>query len=410
MIIASLKNTVFSQVFDSSKNDTENEYLVSNGKKYWKVSKAIYAVSLSLDGNRSISQIAEFVKENFNIEITDEEVEFVIEKFFNTNGLLVNSDESVTKTHQNKKIKMLWVKFSLIPAKIVNKLSILTFLFNKYVLFIIGFILLVSLPIIWISNTNKTLINNFLYSSIDNTIIIYSYLIFSGFFHEFGHSTALKFNKAPVGNIGVGIYLIFPVFYANVTSAWILARAKRVMVDIGGIYFQSLIALLTYIIAMLVHSELLMTCVIISIMQIVSNLNPFIRMDGYWILSDSLGVTNINNEILNQYRVLFYNIIHKEKKPMSLKRTQRVFIYIYSILLLIFLIYFLFVMSVTLYNTYGIIKSDFINFSSMSVVSVDIIIKYVFSRLNTIIILLFSLRLIFSLVKMTILRKINKNN
>lgn len=56
--------------------------------------------------------------------------------------------------------------------------------------------------------------------------------------HEFGHATACaRFGAAP-SSIGFAVYLIYPVLFSDVGTAWKLRRWQRVVVDLGGIYFQ----------------------------------------------------------------------------------------------------------------------------------------------------------------------------
>ncbi|HLL23055.1 MAG TPA: hypothetical protein VK427_13035, partial [Kofleriaceae bacterium] len=56
--------------------------------------------------------------------------------------------------------------------------------------------------------------------------------------HEFGHAGACVYHGARVGAIGVAIYLIYPALYCDVSDAWRLSRARRVAIDLGGIYLQ----------------------------------------------------------------------------------------------------------------------------------------------------------------------------
>jgi putative peptide zinc metalloprotease protein len=39
--------------------------------------------------------------------------------------------------------------------------------------------------------------------------------------------------------IGVGIYLVWPSFFTNVTDSYRLSRAGRLRTDLGGVYFNA---------------------------------------------------------------------------------------------------------------------------------------------------------------------------
>jgi putative peptide zinc metalloprotease protein len=45
--------------------------------------------------------------------------------------------------------------------------------------------------------------------------------------------------------MGVGLYIIWPVFYTDVTDAYRLGRWGRLRTDLGGIHFNAVFALVT---------------------------------------------------------------------------------------------------------------------------------------------------------------------
>ena len=56
-----------------------------------------------------------------------------------------------------------------------------------------------------------------------------------------GHASASARYGVPARDIGFGLYLIYPVFYNDVTSAWRLPRRQRVVIDLAGTFFQFLV-------------------------------------------------------------------------------------------------------------------------------------------------------------------------
>jgi putative peptide zinc metalloprotease protein len=116
-------------------------------------------------------------------------------------------------------------------------------------------------------------------------------------FHEFGHAAGCRYGGGTPGVIGVGVYIIVPAFYTNVTDAYRLDRAGRLRTDLGGIYFNSIAALgfgIGYLTtgwvplllgAFMMHFEALQQCL------------PLIRSDGYFILADLAGVPDLFGRI-----------------------------------------------------------------------------------------------------------------
>jgi len=63
-------------------------------------------------------------------------------------------------------------------------------------------------------------------------------------FHELGHATAGRYGGADPGVIGVGIYLIWPAFFSDLTDSYRLSRSGRLRADLGGVYFNAVFMLL----------------------------------------------------------------------------------------------------------------------------------------------------------------------
>ena len=70
--------------------------------------------------------------------------------------------------------------------------------------------------------------------------------VLSAGFHEFGHAAAARYGGSTPGAMGFGFYLFWPAFYTDVTDSYRLGRAGRVRTDLGGLYFNALVVLLSF--------------------------------------------------------------------------------------------------------------------------------------------------------------------
>ena len=61
-------------------------------------------------------------------------------------------------------------------------------------------------------------------------------------FHEFGHAAAARTGRRTPGAMGAGLYLVWPAFYTDVTDSYRLGRGGRVRTDLGGLYFNAIVA------------------------------------------------------------------------------------------------------------------------------------------------------------------------
>src|SRR5438105_1268762 len=83
------------------------------------------------------------------------------------------------------------------------------------------------------------------------------------------------------GVMGVGIYLVWPAFYTDVTDAYRLGKGGRLRTDLGGVYFNVLFILGTLGIYLLTRFEVLIAVVLLLQFEMLHQFLPFLRLDGY---------------------------------------------------------------------------------------------------------------------------------
>jgi putative peptide zinc metalloprotease protein len=117
--------------------------------------------------------------------------------------------------------------------------------------------------------------------------------VLSAGFHEFGHAAAARYGGSTPGAMGFGLYLFWPAFYTDVTDSYRLGRSGRVRTDLGGLYFNALVVLLSFAIWWLTGWHAVLLIVATQILQMVRQLAPLLRFDGYHVLADLTGVPDL---------------------------------------------------------------------------------------------------------------------
>jgi putative peptide zinc metalloprotease protein len=112
-------------------------------------------------------------------------------------------------------------------------------------------------------------------------------------FHECGHAAACHYGGARTGRIGVGIYLVWPAFFTNVTDSYRLSRAGRLRTDLGGLYFNVVFMLALAGCYAATANQVLLLVIAFTHLEMLEQLLPFVRFDGYYILSDLTGVPDL---------------------------------------------------------------------------------------------------------------------
>ena len=245
-----------------------------------------YLIKL-IDGKKSLSELTTLMNSHFNQNISKHEIDRFIKDTLEPYGIMKSNREMIKK----EQASYLNLRMTLIPHSLVSKITrYLQFLFFDKIWHVIG-ILLTGLGIVYASTISFHAMSRFVTPA---HIALYLPLaFFSCLAHEFGHASACEKFGMKAGSIGFGFYLIMPVFYADVSNAWSLSVRKRIIINIAGMYFQLLISCLLALLYFITGNEWMVYASLVNIISFLPNLNPFVRYDGYWILSDLLGTNNI---------------------------------------------------------------------------------------------------------------------
>ncbi|MEO1981987.1 MAG: hypothetical protein ABGZ24_15825 [Fuerstiella sp.] len=116
--------------------------------------------------------------------------------------------------------------------------------------------------------------------------------------HEAGHAFTARYFGAECNECGVMLMVFTPVLYTNVSDAWLLPRQQRMLITAAGILIELFIAavfvlLWSFAAPGTTRSLLLNTVVLCSVNTILFNGNPLLRFDGYFLLTDWVGIPNL---------------------------------------------------------------------------------------------------------------------
>ncbi|GFP77744.1 hypothetical protein [Clostridium fungisolvens] len=346
-ILVPVKNPKMSvELFDSSSE--KQKYLIRLGKKQWVVSYIIYEILNNIDGKKNITEITESVNSKASIMIKQEDITTIIEKTLIPNKL-INSDDDSHSEEELKKDKSLWFRVNILKSHIVQKFSFLCFFYTKKVALILGPLAIISQLYILAVSMSSSGINNIFSTGTKGIICMFVISTVVTLFHELGHASASMYYNVKPGDIGIGIYYMIPVYYSDVSSIWALNRKQRVVVDIGGMYFQAIMIAVLLLISLATKNNYIYTAVCILCINNFYNINPFIKLDGYWIFSDFIGVPNLH-DIMKAYfnkKVLRRNDIRIDRLLdgfiNSMRKKEKLLFYIYigfSMCFVVFVAYF----------------------------------------------------------------------
>ena len=116
--------------------------------------------------------------------------------------------------------------------------------------------------------------------------------------------------------------------FSDVSECWRLTKHKRIIVDLGGIYFQIIFANICLLIYLVLSVPDFLYATLFSLSIGLINLNPFIKMDGYWLLSDILDIKNLKSKAVTETKLFFKQLFIKD---IADKRTYNYFLIIYCV-------------------------------------------------------------------------------
>jgi putative peptide zinc metalloprotease protein len=159
------------------------------------------------------------------------------------------------------------------------------------------------------------------------------------FLHELGHAAAAYRFGARRVSIGAGWYVCFPVAYADLSEAWRMSRKQRMVVDIAGVYVQGLYLSVLVLLHVLSGSMLPLVAALGTGLSMLWNLNPLLRMDGYWLLSDWLGHPSLRASSSSAL-VSLWQRFRRGHRTLQLAPADR-WVLIYGVLSGVFMLYLL---------------------------------------------------------------------
>lgn len=201
--------------------------------------------------------------------------------------------------------------------------------------------------------------------------------------HEFGHASAAAHYGCRRMTIGWGLYIVYSVLWTNVSEAWKLPRRQRAMIDIGGVYFESIFLLAMLALYLNTGNLAFLFAFIFIDLSIVTTFNPFLRMDGYWLMSDLFGIVNLRKQQTEWLGEIGSKLFGDGTyvKQSSLSKRAKWALGIYTVAGMVFLIYLLTVIfQIVILNVaggYPALLQDFWSRASAGMSAVELLAGFV---------------------------------
>ena len=209
-----------------------------------KLTPLLHDVAAACDGRRDAEQVAAAVSEQLGRGVSANNVRQLAEEQLRPLGVLAQADGTTPELPKRQALLSLRHRRPIVGERAVN---VIAAAFSWLHAQPIKTILLVTLALFdaWLFGVHGIAggIRAVLYEPAWLLALLCSIVVATAF-HEIGHASACRFSGARPGVMGVGVYLIWPAFYCDVTEAYRLNRRGRLRTDLGGVYFNGLFALM----------------------------------------------------------------------------------------------------------------------------------------------------------------------
>lgn len=294
------------------------------------LSRLLYLVVAETDGGAAAAEIAGRVSDAFGRPVSAANVEYLLTDKLQPLGLVLpgtghGESAAAASAPRANPILGLRARRVLVPHRVVRPIAgVLAPVFNPLVVAAV----LVGLVVfdVWLFSGHQ--IADAGRAVVAHPILILATIaltVLSALFHEFGHAAGCRYGGGRPGAIGVGLYLVWPSFYTNVTDAYRLNRAGRLRTDLGGFYFNGIYVLAMGGIYSATGFQPLPLVVVLVHVEVLQQLLPLVRVDGYFILADLVGVP----DLFSRVRPILASLLPRRKAhPLvsDLKRRVRVII------------------------------------------------------------------------------------
>jgi putative peptide zinc metalloprotease protein len=171
--------------------------------------------------------------------------------------------------------------------------------------------------------------------SLWDVIVFFLLFIVSLSIHEFGHALTLKNYGGECHEAGFMLFYGSPAFYVESGDGYLITnRTHRLWFYFSGVYGEFLLCTIGAYIWFLtlpgtsIHDLAFLVFVFSGLSGFLMNMNPLVRLDGYWILSEFLGIQNLREESFNFVKRWVKRHIFKlqaDEPPEQSKRKRRIF-------------------------------------------------------------------------------------
>ncbi|MEA2450531.1 MAG: putative peptide zinc metalloprotease protein, partial [Thermoleophilaceae bacterium] len=225
----------------------------------------LFALAAEIDGGRDYAELAEAFSHRIERGVDAEMVEMLVEEQLRPLGI-VAGDQELKKVDPLLALKF---RTKVVPARVTGALTTVfkPLFFGPVVVAVVAAFLALDGWLLGVHGISQSL-RHVLYDPA-LLLMMVGAVVLATAFHEIGHATALRYGGGEPGVMGVGLYIVWPAFYTDITDSYRLGKRGRLRTDLGGMYFNAVFALVVGAVYAVTRFEPLLLLVVLQTFAIV---------------------------------------------------------------------------------------------------------------------------------------------
>ena len=296
--------------------------------KYFRIDPYTRLVASFLDGDRTLAQVSRLCQDampfnDFSLPVVEEAVQDLsaiglLEDAYQKNLLLLERARSSRPRLADFLRNMLvWQVGVWDPDRFLDRtMGRVRWLFQPWLALVAAIGLVWCLWLVFVSRNQVSFDPGYLLlghggSAFQAIAFLFVVILVVGAVHEMGHAYACKNFGVPVHRMGFMLMYFSPCFFCDASHSMLIENPlHRIWVAMGGIYFESFITTSAGLVWWMTSPdnpahELAYRVMMLGLLTgVVVNLNPLLKFDGYYVLSDLLQISELRERSLRYVRDL----------------------------------------------------------------------------------------------------------
>lgn len=263
------------------------------------LSRLLYTIAMHARPGRggNLDEIAQRAGEELDLRIRPDQVRQLLEQKLHPLGIVTAADGTIPRLERLQPMFGLRHRTGVVPPAVVNRVGrVFSPLFAPSVIgCLVGSMVVFDVWLFGFHGIGRGL--SHLIERPSLSLLLFALAYASLAFHEVGHAAACRYGGGRPGAIRVGLYIVWPVFYTDVTDSYRFDRRGRLRTDLGGVYFNCVFALAIAAAYLATGFEPLLLAVVAQHLFVLDQFFPWVRLDGYYVVADALGVSDLFSRI-----------------------------------------------------------------------------------------------------------------